>query len=223
MYPMELSLDLAVVANNPQTLVCLGNHPRSLVKCMFPVSNLETLLLNFAAVGCTRSHKLQGSHWMIKNHEEVGGRWKGVWDTWYLRFRKIKNSVSYVHFSSVQSLSRVRLFATPWTHCVPDLLFLSRESRHLGVAFQAPPWSQTSSRGEAKDAALLSSRDADLLEPTEWPQGSQAFSSVWREDSGLSTLGESSREAQSGRRLLGTNGVSLWLWCCLPQPGALGP
>ena len=38
-----------------------------------------------------------------------------------------------------------------------------------------------------------------------------------------STLGESSREAQSGRRLLGTNGVSLWLWCCLPQPVALGP
>ena len=28
---------------------------------------------------------------------------------------------------------------------------------------------------------------------------------------------------QSGRRLLGTNGVSLWLWCWLPQPGALGP
>ena len=26
-----------------------------------------------------------------------------------------------------------------------------------------------------------------------------------------------------GRRLLGTNGGSLWLWCCLPQPGALGP
>ena len=33
---------------------------------------------------------------------------------------------------------------------------------------------------------------------------------------------ESSREAQSGRRLLGTNGGSLWLWCCLAQPGALG-
>ena len=29
--------------------------------------------------------------------------------------------------------------------------------------------------------------------------------------------------AQSGRRLLGTNGGSLWLWCCLAQPGALGP
>ena len=26
-----------------------------------------------------------------------------------------------------------------------------------------------------------------------------------------------------GRRLLGTNGGSLWLWCCLAQPGALGP
>ena len=37
-----------------------------------------------------------------------------------------------------------------------------------------------------------------------------------------STLGESSREAQSGRRLLGTNGGSLWLWCCLPQPGGAG-
>ena len=53
------------------------------------------------------------------------------------------------------------------------------------MAFQTPPGSQASPRGQAKDAALLSSRDADLLEPTEWPQGSQAFSSVWREDSGL--------------------------------------
>ena len=35
----------------------------------------------------------------------------------------------------------------------------------LGVAFQAPLGSQASSRGEAKDSALLSSLDADLLEP----------------------------------------------------------
>ena len=34
-----------------------------------------------------------------------------------------------------------------------------------GVAFQAPPGSQASSRGEAKDSALLSTRDAGLLEP----------------------------------------------------------
>ena len=39
-----------------------------------------------------------------------------------------------------------------------------------GVAFQAPPGSQASSRGEAKDSALLSSRDAGLLEPPERPQ-----------------------------------------------------
>ena len=32
-----------------------------------------------------------------------------------------------------------------------------------GVAFQAPPGSQASSRGEAKDSALLSSRDAGLF------------------------------------------------------------
>ena len=41
-------------------------------------------------------------------------------------------------------------------------------------AFQAPSGSQASSRGEAKDSALLSSRDAGLLEPPEryfilWP------------------------------------------------------
>ena len=34
-----------------------------------------------------------------------------------------------------------------------------------GVAFQAPPGSQASARGEAKDSARLSSRDAGLLEP----------------------------------------------------------
>ena len=46
-----------------------------------------------------------------------------------------------------------------------SVMFLSREGRDLGVAFQAPPGSQASSRGEAKDSALLSSRDAGLLEP----------------------------------------------------------
>ena len=48
------------------------------------------------------------------------------------------------------------------TACVRDLIFLSREGRDLGVAFHAPPGSQASSRGEAKDSALLSSRDAGL-------------------------------------------------------------
>ena len=60
-----------------------------------------------------------------------------------------------------------------------------REDRDLGVAFQTHPGSQASSQGEAKDSALLPSRDADLLEPTEWPQGSQASFGVWREDSGF--------------------------------------
>ena len=64
-------------------------------------------------------------------------------------------------------------------------MFLSREGRDLGAAFQTPLGSQASSGGEAKDSALLSRRDADLLEPTEWPKGSQASSSVWREDPGL--------------------------------------
>ena len=44
-------------------------------------------------------------------------------------------------------------------------MFFSREGRDLGVAFQDPPGCQASSRGEAKDSAVLPSRDADLLEP----------------------------------------------------------
>ena len=28
---------------------------------------------------------------------------------------------------------------------------------------------------------------------------------------------------QSGRCFLGTNGATLWLWSCLPKPGAPGP
>ena len=27
----------------------------------------------------------------------------------------------------------------------------------------------------------------------------------------------------AGRRFLGTNGATLWLWSCLPKPGAPGP
>ena len=38
---------------------------------------------------------------------------------------------------------------------------------------------------EAKNSALFSSRDGYLLQPTEWPKGSQASCEVWREDSGL--------------------------------------
>ena len=66
-----------------------------------------------------------------------------------------------------------------------DLMFLYRGDRDLRVAFQSHTWSQVSSRGEAKDSALLSSRDGYILEPTEWPKGSEASSGVWREDSGL--------------------------------------
>ena len=64
-------------------------------------------------------------------------------------------------------------------------MFLSRGDRDLGGAFQTHLVSQTLYRGEAKDSILLSSRDGYLLEPTEWPKGTQASYGVWREDSGL--------------------------------------
>ena len=69
--------------------------------------------------------------------------------------------------------------------CVQDLIFLSREDRDHGFPFQTPLGGQDSPGGEAKDSAFLSSRDTDLLKPTEWTQGCRASSSVWREDSGL--------------------------------------
>ena len=81
------------------------------------------------------------------------------------------------------------------------------EGRDLGVAFQTPTGSQASSRGEAKDSALLSSHDADLLEPTECPKQGQASSSVWREDSGL--LSRSCRKRRpSAREDAGVSRVS---------------
>ena len=64
-------------------------------------------------------------------------------------------------------------------------MFLSSGDRDLGDAFQTHPGSQSLSRGEAKDSALLLSRDRYLLEPTEWPNGSQTSCGVWRVDSGL--------------------------------------
>ena len=63
------------------------------------------------------------------------------------------------------------------------------------------------SRGEAKDSALLSSRDAGLLEPPERPQGSPGSYSVWREDPGL--LSRPCRKRRpSAREDGGVSGVS---------------
>ena len=53
-------------------------------------------------------------------------------------------------------------------------MFLSRGDRDLGVAFKVNPGSQASSRVEAKNSALLLSFDEYLLDPIEWPKGSQA-------------------------------------------------
>ena len=86
-------------------------------------------------------------------------------------------------------------------------MFLSRGDRDLGVAFKTHLGSQVSSRGEAKDSALLSSLDADLMEPTEWLQWSQASPSVWREDCGL--LSRPGRKRRpSSRDDGGVSGVS---------------
>ena len=62
--------------------------------------------------------------------------------------------------------------------CVRDLIFLSRQGRDLGFAFQAPPGSQASSRGEAKDSAVLSSSTGISFNPQS--QGGQVSMPVVR-------------------------------------------
>ena len=66
-----------------------------------------------------------------------------------------------------------------------NYVFLSSFDRDLGVAFKIHPQSQASSRVEAQNSTLLSSCEGYLLEPIEWPKGSQASCGVLREDSGL--------------------------------------
>ena len=66
-----------------------------------------------------------------------------------------------------------------------NYVFLSSFDRDLGVAFKIHPQSQASSRVEAQNSALLSSCEGYLLEPIEWPKGSQASCGVLREDTGL--------------------------------------
>ena len=86
-------------------------------------------------------------------------------------------------------------------------------SSHLSLCRPpSPPAPNPSQRGEDKDSALLSSRDEGLLEPPEWPQGSPASSSVWREDPGL--LSRPCRKRRPGRSTIpalspqtGTGGV----------------
>ena len=64
-------------------------------------------------------------------------------------------------------------------------VFLSSGDWDLGIAFQFHPGSQASSRVEAKNSTLLLSCDGYLLEPIEWPKGSQASCGFLKGDSGL--------------------------------------
>ena len=77
------------------------------------------------------------------------------------------------------------------------IMFLCWGESDLSIAFSTHPESQASSRGEAKDTALLSSRDGYILELTVWPKMSQASCGVWREDSGLLSRPYSKRRPSS--------------------------
>ena len=72
-------------------------------------------------------------------------------------------------------------------------VFICSADRDLGVAFKVHPGNQASSRVEAKNSALLWSCERYLLEPIEWPKGSQASCGVLREDS-ISSLSSAGKE-----------------------------
>ena len=76
-------------------------------------------------------------------------------------------------------------------------MFFSSGDNDLGVASKIHPGSQASSRVEAKNSALLSSCEGYLLEPIEWPKGSQASCGVLSEDSGLLSRPYRKRRASS--------------------------
>ena len=96
-------------------------------------------------------------------------------------------------------------------------MFLSRGKKDLGVTFQTHPGSQASSRREAKNSALLSSRNGYLLEPNEWPKGRQASCGVWREDSRLLFRPCGERRTSS----CDEGGISWFFWSCSPSVGFL--
>ena len=86
-------------------------------------------------------------------------------------------------------------------------VFLSSGDWDLGIAFQFHPGSQASSRVEAKNSTLLLSCDGYLLEPIEWPKGSQASCVVLRGDSELL-----SRPCRKRRASSLDDGAILWFF-----------
>ena len=86
-------------------------------------------------------------------------------------------------------------------------MFLSSGDRDVSVAVKIQPGSQTSSRVEAKNSALLSNCDGYLLELIQWPKGSQASCVVLRGDSELL-----SRPCRKRRASSLDDGAILWFF-----------
>ena len=86
-------------------------------------------------------------------------------------------------------------------------MFLSSGDRDFRAAFQVHLGSKASSRVEAKSSALLSSCERYLLEPFEWPKGSQASYGVLRGNSGL--LSRPCRKRMASSR---HDGVITWFF-----------
>ena len=89
-------------------------------------------------------------------------------------------------------------------------VFLSSGDRDFRVAFKIHPGIQTSSRVEAKISVLVSSCDGYLLEPIEWPKGSQDSCGILRGYSAL--LSRPCRKRRASSRDDG--GISLFFSSC---------
>ena len=89
-------------------------------------------------------------------------------------------------------------------------VFLSSGDRDLGAAFKVQLVSQAWSRAEAKNSALFLGCNGYLLEPIEWPKGSQASFAVLREDSALLSRPYRKRKASSHH----DRGISWFILSC---------
>ena len=76
--------------------------------------------------------------------------------TWACTYTPLLSTTLLTHTDTHTPLPSTTLLTHARAHThTRDLIFLSREGRDLGVAFQAPPGSQASSRGQENRAEKI--------------------------------------------------------------------
>ena len=89
--------------------------------------------------------------WSLPHTQRSARNFHGIWDSFSLCFSFLRVSPPF-QFSSVQSLSRVRLFATPWNAALQASLSITN--------FQSPP------KTMSMESVMPSNQSHPLLSPS---------------------------------------------------------